>query len=313
MPLLGGQTLEHVVRLFQQRHVFLYHACQLTDFRTYVELGGIPSRRLMESSGLPFTRFVTDSADHDNGVWPKVFVNLSDFGASFALRHWSDDRAPTPNAYGPILLVLRPEALLDADDVAICLRSAGGREFSRESESLGSAEAIDQLFAHAMDDPNLPRRCWIKFSSELRQDFCDLYATWSSVPSTMCPEVSCTLSEERLPLAHVDHIIVERYHVDDRLLFFHVRDAAYPGGLEVEIRERRYAEGRRDILHDLSWILRDRVVGAGELSVMTDASPQTRHWAALQMQGRMEWQYERYARYLREGTLRPVCASQQRS
>ena len=126
----------------------------------------------------------------------------------------------------------------------------------------------------------------------------------------MCPEVSCTLGEERLPLAHLDHIVVERYCVDDRLLFKHVCEAAYPGGLEVEILERRYADGRRDILHDLSWILRDRVVGAGEISAMSDASPRTRHWANLLVDGDLEWQYERFAKYLREGTLLAAVASQ---
>ena len=310
MPLLEGRTLEQVVGLFQQRHVFLYHACQLADFRTYVLLGGIPSRRLMEGSGLPFTRFVTDLEDHHNGVWPKVFVNLSDFGQGFASWHWSDVRAPTPNPDGPILLVLRPEALLDAADVAICLRSAGGREFSRQCESLASVESVDRLFAHPADDPDVPRRGWVKFSSQLHQDFADLYASWGHAPSTMTPEVSCTVAEERLSLAHLDHIIVERYCVDDRLLFKHVCEAAYPGGLEVEILERRYADGRRDILHDLSWILRDRVVGAGEISAMSDASPRTRHWANLLVDGDLEWQYERFAKYLREGTLLAAVASQ---
>ena len=67
--------------------MFLYHACQLSDFASYLSLGGIPSRALLETNGLPFTPFKTDTIDQENGVWDKVFINLSDFGHFFA----SDD------------------------------------------------------------------------------------------------------------------------------------------------------------------------------------------------------------------------------
>ena len=307
MPLLTDQALERVVQLLQKRHVFLYHACQLTDFGTYVELGGIPSRRLMESSGLPYTRFVTDSEDHRNGVWPKVFANLSDFGRGFAGGRWSEERAPIPNPYGPVLLLLRPEALLDAIDVAICLRSAGGRDFSRDAESLSSVEEVDRLFVHPADDPDVPRRSWVKFSSRLREDFGDRCAARGAVPATYTPEISCTMREERLPLAHLSHIVVDRYYMDDRSLFSRVCHMAYPGGLGVETQERRYREGRRDILSDLPGVLRDGVVKAGDLGAMVHVSPHTRHWAGLLILGNLEWQYERFAKYLREGTILPAC------
>jgi hypothetical protein len=72
-------------------------------------------------------RFDTDAQNHINGAWPKVFGNLCDFGHGFAVGHWTEGKSPTPNPFGPILLVANPEILLNADDVAICLRSAGGR------------------------------------------------------------------------------------------------------------------------------------------------------------------------------------------
>ena len=94
MPLLQGAELEKVVSLLDKRGVFFYHACQLKDFKTYVRIGGIPSRKLLETSGLPHTAFETDAADHDNGVWPKVFGNLTDFGLGFAWGEWREGTVP---------------------------------------------------------------------------------------------------------------------------------------------------------------------------------------------------------------------------
>src|SRR5262249_8889960 len=118
-----------LVGLLKARGVSLYHACQLVDFRSYLALGGIPSRARLERGKLAFTAFESDTADHKNGVWDKVFVNLSDFGRTFA-----SGGKGVPNPYGPILLKIRPEALLEASDLAICLRSASATDFNREAE-----------------------------------------------------------------------------------------------------------------------------------------------------------------------------------
>ena len=38
-----GNDIQALVDLFEKRQVFLYHACQLIDFESYISLGGIPS------------------------------------------------------------------------------------------------------------------------------------------------------------------------------------------------------------------------------------------------------------------------------
>jgi hypothetical protein len=55
-----------VDRLFG-RGVSLWHACQLLDFESYIAVGGIPSRSLLEQARLPFTGFVTDASDRSGG------------------------------------------------------------------------------------------------------------------------------------------------------------------------------------------------------------------------------------------------------
>ena len=302
MATLTGEHLQSVVRLFRARGVF-YHACQLKDFSTYVRLGGIPSRNLLETSGLPYTCFDTDAIDHQNGVWPKVFGNLSDFGQGFAMGQWSEGKAPTPNPYGPILLVAHPEILLDAADAAICLRSAGVQGFAREFESLSSINQVDRIFIHPATSPHLPDRTYIKHSSQLRKEFSEIYDAIGKDPPTYNPEISCTVPNERLPLTRLSHVIVDRYYKSNRSLISRVADIAFPGGLQVEIKERRYRNGRSDILDDLSRVLTEAIVGAADLRVCADVNAHTRDWAARILTEGLEWQYLRFARYLREGTL----------
>lgn len=138
-----GQSLQELIALLQRRNVKLYHACQFSDFKSYLRLGGIPSRQLLENEGLPFTTFISDTNDRNNGDWDKVFGNFSDFGLSFSKGHGA-----VPTVYGPILFVLQPQAFQEAEDVAISLRSAGAKNFNRESESLTSIDEVNNLFVY---------------------------------------------------------------------------------------------------------------------------------------------------------------------
>jgi hypothetical protein len=80
----GPDQIASIVERFETRDVSLWHACQLRDFRSYLEVGGLPSRSLLEQGGAGFTHLQTDVSDRSKGVWDKVLVNLSDFGAAFA-------------------------------------------------------------------------------------------------------------------------------------------------------------------------------------------------------------------------------------
>jgi len=130
-----ADQIKAYVDLLNRRQVRLYHACQFEDYCSYLDIGGIPSRKKMEESGKVFTAFATDLTDQERGVWDKVFVNLADFGDGFACG-----RQAIPNPYGPILLVISPDGLAQAQDVAICLRSAGANGYDREKEALKSLD-----------------------------------------------------------------------------------------------------------------------------------------------------------------------------
>ncbi|MEQ9482383.1 hypothetical protein [Coleofasciculus sp. F4-SAH-05] len=240
MAVIPNNKIEPVVSLFKTRGVNFYHACQYKDFKTYLEIGGVPSRNLMELRGFPYTTFKTDEHDKSNDVWRKVFGNLSDFGFSFAKARRKENTAPIPNPYGPILLIFKPEAFYEASDVAICLRSAGGRDFNREAESLSSADEIDRIFQHPIDEaPNEFAKANIKFSKQLKKDFDD--------PQATSPEVSFTVENEKISFRHLDKIRVDPYIVNGKKLKEKIENLKQTYLLNAPIWERRYSEGRQEI------------------------------------------------------------------
>jgi len=184
-------TIAKVVVPLETRNVSLWHACQLRDLDAYFQAGGVPSRQFLERRRLSFTPFVTDATDRRSGVSSKVFVNLADFGASFARGY----RA-VPNPYGPIALQLRPTALLEASDVAICLRSAGASDFDRPGESLSQAEDVDRLFAYP-PAAGVFKAMEPLFGDRLRDAFAPKY------PNATAPEASLSLKAGRIGMGYL--------------------------------------------------------------------------------------------------------------
>lgn len=144
--MIRGKKLSFLVKRLEERHASVYHACQLRDFRSYLALGGVPSRRLLERRGLGFTGFVSDQRDKENRVWNKVFLNLPDYGKLF-----DHGMVAVPNPYGPILIRFAPRALECAANVAVCLRSAGAADFDRKGEALTLAET-ERIFQSPYND-----------------------------------------------------------------------------------------------------------------------------------------------------------------
>jgi hypothetical protein len=295
MPTIRGEEVTELIDLFNQRGVKFYHACQLKDFETYLQLGGIPSRLLMQTERLPYTAFETDEIDQQNRVWDMVFGNLSDFGYAFANGNWRENTAPIPTVYGPILLITSPDIFREANDVAICLRSAGGRAFNRERESRGIGE-VERIFTHSIESaPTIYARAYIKYSNDLRKEFNDNNA--------MSPEISCIVDNQRLSLNYIERIIVDRYHIEGQPLREHVLRLAM-GELIQPIWERRpYKDERIVIINEVISLIRNEVPSLNNLIENQLLSDYTRDWAnRIRLSGN-EYQYLRYARYLREGTL----------
>lgn len=292
--MITGNSIQSLVNLFKERQVFLYHACQLIDFQSYLHLGGIPSRALLESRQTKFTKFQTDAIDRKNSVWDKAFVNLADFGDSFARGDKS-----VPNPYGPILFQILPSVLLETSDVAVCLRSAGAQGFNREVEALRTVEEIDRLFLYRNDVFPLFKRRQIKFGDKLQAEF--------ENPSAQTPEVSCTVSSGILPIQSVKLVRVDPYVINDQKLLNHVDEIKRKYSLTFPVYERnRFQNSRKIIYNEITNRIGEEIPSLHAIIQDDTCSQPLQEWARQILYGDLEWQFKRYAMYLRDGTLKPM-------
>jgi hypothetical protein len=297
MSTIQRSEIESLITFFNRRGLKFYHACQYKDFKTYIELGGVPSRNLMEQSGLPYTAFDTDNKDRYNEVWNKVFGNLENFGFGFAQGRSNPNTAPTPNPYGPILLIFKPEVFREATDVAICLRSAGGTDFNRENEALPDIATVTRMFEYPniADAPTEYAKSYIKYSAKLREEFQN--------PSAMTPEVSCIVDNERLSFAHLSEIQSDLYVINKISLHEKVRELKIANRLNGTVSARRYNDGRLAIKQEIANLNLNQLVSIPQIIANTTISNGLRAYATRLQRGGIAWQYDRYARYLRGGTL----------
>lgn len=292
--MISGNEIQSLVDLLLERDVSLYHACQLIDFDSYLALGGIPSRALLEDKGLPFTPFDTDTNDKANGVWDKVFGNLVDFGKIFA-----NGRPWPPTVYGPIQLQIKPSALLNASDVAICIRSAGGEGFNRESEALAIDE-IDRVFRHPRNAP-FPESTDTKSLEKLAEEF--------GKTKPQHPEMSCSVSNQVLSAKYIIAAQVDPYVLNGQSLLDHVSNVVKNRqGFNFRIISRSCKEkSRAHLYNEIAECIREEIRSPYDLAQDSMLSATLREYAQQVLgNSEAERQFNRYVKYLLHGTLRPM-------
>jgi len=285
--MLHGRDIGALVERLDVRGAYLYHACQLKDFQSYLKIGGIPSRAHLEAAGLPYTLFETDKVDHDNQVWDKIFVNLQDFGRSFA-----NGASSVPNPFGPILLMVSPAALYETLDVAVCLRSAAAARFCREKEALATVDDIDRVYLRPSSDSSL-HSTLVKYKDRLRLDF--------NEPRATSPEVSCTAQTGFLNIQHVTCVIVDPCAVGNARLLPRVSDAMRSSGYgRCRVFKRFYKATTEQIYKDLVhlFILLGMPPTLEQVLDHSAASDAAKAWAQSLIERGLGYQFDRFAKYL---------------
>ncbi|MDQ3302312.1 MAG: hypothetical protein M3518_03045 [Actinomycetota bacterium] len=283
-----GSQVGELVELLHTRRVPLHHACQYQDLVSYLKLGGVPSRYRLERAGLDTTPFETDQVDRKNAVWDKIFVNLEDFGQGFARG-----RAAVPNPYGPLLLRLHPSALLEADDVAICLRSAGASGFNRGRESLKTVTDVDRLFWKPLSEGRDLAR--LKFKDALRQEFGS---------AAKAVEVSCTSKNGLVSFAKLLDVVVDPHTIEGIPLAEWTGRAFAGSGLKVPVKNRKTKVGA-NIYDEIALLIRQRTPALAEFPHLPEHDSLL-DWAARVGARNLGYQFKRFADYLRTGTLEPL-------
>lgn len=277
--MFSKSQVSEVIALFKSRKLHLYHACHLQDFYSYLTLSGICSREVLDRTGLPITTFDTDPSDKAKGLWNLVFGNFNDFSAPY---HWENKTVPNP--FGPILIKIDCDALAEAEDFSVTLRSAGAADFSRTAESLTSVTDLEKIFYNPIGHPKAYQ---VKFEAGLQKAF----------PSAKVKslEWSMTFPDGILPIDYFVEIIVDQLIVG-------------PHSLIDEVR--RLAVGYHKLLGDI--VVRSQshslypnlvsAIGAGAKSLGDlHANPDLASWAAEV--AKLDYQFKRYAQYTKEGTL----------
>jgi hypothetical protein len=285
--MITGTEITLTVAELKRRKCLVYHAAHLKDFVSYLNLGGIPSRELMENQNADFTSFYSDSQDRADGVFDKVFVNLSDFGNTFN----SGGRA-TPLIYGPILMAIDPSALLLSNDIAICLRAAGTPGYNRQSESLNTSAEFANLFKNSTGK-------WIKSSSELKIAFPHLTVGGQ-------PEISCSFANQIIPFNNVKFVVVDPISVLNLDLHKAVGRILAAQQCQIKVYRRLCSSKMMESdYQEIYSIAQQRLTGFNDIAHNT-TSATIRTWANTMYtndtNGKLWSRFKTFQSYYKEGT-----------
>ncbi len=184
----------------------LYHAIQLNELRSYVREGGILSRKKLASVNSHFTRFFTDAKDYELGCWDRTFGNFTDFGSSFYRNtKWS------PNAYGPITLVMHGDTLDELQEVRLTRRT-----ITRVSE-LSELLNFDD-YPHYFDTSDIQKKLYYPLKNNNAMEF------------------SC--ADDCIPWKHIKYVLVDPIEFCGVSLTDRVAALFQETGLETRIIER---------------------------------------------------------------------------
>ena len=273
---------EITLKLLKSKQTPTYIAAQLRDFIAFLQLGGIPSRGYQERQGFPPTPQVTDDLDREKGLWDLVFCSIQDHGLSF------HQNGRTPNPYGPILMILDPGWLAGVDDVEVSLLSGGNLRFDRSKHGLPIGR-LEELF-----EDRFPGEASVASRRTLQARFgADL--------AISNPEISALLPEGKIPLEYINRIQVDPYTIGTANLMDQVQTAAKRHQLNVAINPRPVPD--RSNFAELAEAVRNGCATSTELVNYRWKNSELQMWANKLHTSDWAYQAERWASYLRDGTL----------
>jgi hypothetical protein len=280
--------LPEVVRVLERREASLWHACQLLELAAWLRVGGITSGTTLARAEGP----VPDRTDAHG----RVRFHLDDIGHGFA-GGW----ATMPDLFGPITLQLAPAALADATDATVTLRSSAASGDEPGSGSLSDPRTVDELFWHEWQI-GFPRSTWMRFGDHLQGNF--------GARDASTVDVLVTPRHATIGLQHVVAVWVDPLEINGVQLIDVVSGLCDELGVPLRIRRRTMVDPRRaEVWRDIGRLLCKGPLPLLRLVKRADASDAFRAWAAeMRAAGRAE-AWERFARRLYDGTLRPLAAA----
>lgn len=294
---IQGGEIDSLVNLFNDRGTNFYHACQFSEFESYLESQGVtPPRLAGKSRPAPASQTAGEAA---GDCWTDSLIHLSpiDLGQAYA-----QDTANLPNPRGPISIQFLPAALRQASEVGICLRAMDAEDAQIEREMFLGLKDVPYLFRYTAEAP-LPEKTYLKSAEAIEKEF--------GVKDVQCPELFCRFTDNRLPLEFINKILVDHYPLYNR----EFRDWMFEPQFRHQtgfLIERRYcpADIGGHLLKAVAKILENAVPPLEELAL--SSNPKVSQWAQALIEKGQHARYSRYARALRRDTLLPLKALSER-
>jgi len=134
------------------------------------------------------------------------------------------------------------------------------------------------------------------------QDFLDIQVHVSYPADN---EVSCIVENERLSFAHLDKIIVDPYVINGQILRDKINTIKRNNHLNGVVWARLYKreETRMEMKQELANLLVESFVSIPQLIQNQNISAELKDYAERIQRGEMTFFYNRFAKYLRTGTL----------
>ncbi|MFO7496875.1 MAG: hypothetical protein R6X05_14715 [Desulfobacterales bacterium] len=289
--MFSKDAIHTIVELFSRRGVMLYHACQLSQFEAYLRLGGLAADAHLQPAGFGAEAEGGGSGPVRVSVPRSICLRLTDPGAPFAR-----DLQGLPALGGPIVFQLKPTALANAAELAICLKARDAAGFAPERHSLTAPADVAHLFKYTQEAP-LPEISFLKSAAEIQAAF--------NCQDAGEPRIYCTPAAGGVPFGEIASVWVDNYLIAKGQL----RDWVHAMLVHFDHRfsiQRRYSPA------DIGGLLANEIAACLLAGVPTltdlarDGSPSLRKWAAGLVKKGLEQDFETFARSFREETLLPI-------
>ncbi len=166
---------------------------------------------------------------------------------------------------------------------------------------MSTADEVNRIYKYVnleeIPAGNLYAKSYIKYSDELQREFDD--------PEAMTPEISCIVENERFSFEHLFRIIVDPYVINNINLKDQVNQIKRRNGLNGVVWARLYKkdEHRMEMKQELANLFLEQVTTIPQIINNDANSEDLKDWATRLQKGHITWLYDRFARYLRAGTI----------
>jgi len=282
---ISKDEISKLVALLKNRDISLLHACHFVDYVSYLKQKNIITKHLAKIKNIPLTKFHTDQIYENLHLDNHISLFFSDYASYFFKT-----TKGIPNFFGPVLLNIKPEALLNAEKVIVYNRSIADNDFNNEIDSLNNLDRIDKLFKYPANSP-FPEKTFL--IDEL---------TEKNGKRVFGPEILAVFPDNRLSLKYISLASVDQYIVKFKQLSIMADSLRYQTSFTFPV-QRRYCPSSSSIKL-LDYIIKN-IENIESLDDISNLIPEEFKDWLINIKN-MEKDFIHYIKYLKDSTYFPI-------